>query len=296
MSKNGMSMYGNGKFVARKNGEQVKKLSRNMSEVILARSNNHVYEVSYSLGILTTKRRFGTLEEAEQYNAICQNLINKKRVNDKLDFDEADLLEYPETLLKALNITDETEGYYEYIIPDFDENFEKAAEILTERERYCIVSYYKDMMSLDQTGKAINVTTERVRQIISKGLRRLMHKTSMFTTPKDKYYLISQTEKEEMIAKFEAELRTSYEEMTYEKALEIVRAKEESDRSRITSIEELELSIRTYNCLRRGGIATVEELTQKTYRDMLMIRNLGKKSLKELMEKMQSIGLSLKGE
>lgn len=293
------TIYGDGKFHTNGKGEQIKKLSRNISEVILAKSKMRVYEVKYTVKELHTKRRFGTLDEAEQYNAICQNLINKKRINDKLDFYEEDLLEYPETLLKALGITDETEGYYEHIVPEFDENFKKASELLREREKNCIISYYKDMMGLDSIGKAMGVTKEKVRQFISKGLRRLMARKSMFTMPKDKYYLISQAEKDKMIAKFESELRASYEEMTYEKALEIVKAKEESDRKSRrtnTSIDELELSVRTYHCLLRAGITTVEELTQKTYNDMWKIRNLGQKSLKELIEKMQSIGLSLKGE
>lgn len=59
-------------------------------------------------------------------------------------------------------------------------------------------------------------------------------------------------------------------------------------------IEDLELSVRSYNCLKRAGITTVEELTQKTEDEMMHVRNLGKKSLKEVKDKIYSLGLSFK--
>ena len=59
-------------------------------------------------------------------------------------------------------------------------------------------------------------------------------------------------------------------------------------------IEDLELSVRSHNCLKRAGITTVEELTQKTEEEMIHVRNLGKKSLKEVKDKIYSLGLSFK--
>lgn len=59
-------------------------------------------------------------------------------------------------------------------------------------------------------------------------------------------------------------------------------------------IEDLNLSVRSYNCLKRAGIVTVEELTQKTEEEMSHVRNLGKKSLKEVMDKMALFGLSFR--
>jgi DNA-directed RNA polymerase subunit alpha len=59
-------------------------------------------------------------------------------------------------------------------------------------------------------------------------------------------------------------------------------------------IEDLELSVRSYNCLKRAGITTVEELVNKTEDEMMHVRNLGKKSLKEVKEKIYSLGLSFK--
>jgi len=68
---------------------------------------------------------------------------------------------------------------------------------------------------------------------------------------------------------------------------------EENKYENIT-IEELDLSVRSYNCLKRAAISTVLELTDKTEEDMMKVKNLGKKSLKEIKEKLASIGLSFK--
>jgi DNA-directed RNA polymerase subunit alpha len=62
------------------------------------------------------------------------------------------------------------------------------------------------------------------------------------------------------------------------------------------SIDELELSVRSYNCLKRAGINTVEELTNKTSDDMMKVRNLGKKSLDEVLAKLKEMGLHLRDE
>ena len=59
-------------------------------------------------------------------------------------------------------------------------------------------------------------------------------------------------------------------------------------------IEELDLSVRSYNCLKRAGINTVGELTQKTSEEMMRVRNLGRKSLKEVIQKLHEIGLELR--
>ena len=61
-------------------------------------------------------------------------------------------------------------------------------------------------------------------------------------------------------------------------------------------LDELELSVRAYNCLRRAGIRTVEDLCNKTEDDMMRVRNLGRKSLYEILEKMAKHGLGFRKE
>ena len=78
--------------------------------------------------------------------------------------------------------------------------------------------------------------------------------------------------------------------------VEIMVEKEEEEKDKILemTIEELDLSVRSYNCLKRAGINTVEELTLRSEEDMIKVRNLGKKSLEEVINKLNELGLSLK--
>jgi len=78
--------------------------------------------------------------------------------------------------------------------------------------------------------------------------------------------------------------------------VEIMVEKEEDKKEKVLemTIEELDLSVRSYNCLKRAGINTVEELTDRTEDDMMKVRNLGKKSLEEVKHKLNELGLGLK--
>ncbi len=77
------------------------------------------------------------------------------------------------------------------------------------------------------------------------------------------------------------------------KNTQVMIEKEESKKEKVleTSIEELELSVRSFNCLKRAGISTVEDLTNRSENDMMKVRNLGKKSLDEVIAKLHSLGL-----
>jgi DNA-directed RNA polymerase subunit alpha len=78
--------------------------------------------------------------------------------------------------------------------------------------------------------------------------------------------------------------------------VEIMVEKEEDKKEKVLvmTVEELDLSVRSYNCLKRANINSVEELTQKTEEDMIKVRNLGKKSLEEVQRKLAELGLSLR--
>ena len=80
--------------------------------------------------------------------------------------------------------------------------------------------------------------------------------------------------------------------------VEIMVEKEEEQKDKILemTIEELDMSVRSYNCLKRAGINTVEELIQRNEEDMMKVRNLGKKSLEEVINKLHELGLSLRTE
>ncbi|MEF9989781.1 MAG: DNA-directed RNA polymerase subunit alpha [Christensenellaceae bacterium] len=80
--------------------------------------------------------------------------------------------------------------------------------------------------------------------------------------------------------------------------VEIMVEKEEDKKEKILeiTIEELDLSVRSYNCLKRAGINTVEELIMRNEEEMMKVRNLGKKSLEEVQQKLEALGLNLRFE
>ncbi|MBR3308689.1 MAG: DNA-directed RNA polymerase subunit alpha [Lachnospiraceae bacterium] len=80
------------------------------------------------------------------------------------------------------------------------------------------------------------------------------------------------------------------------KTAEVMIEKEEDDKEKVLemNIDELELSVRSYNCLKRASINTVEELINKTPEEMMKVRNLGRKSLDEVFAKLKELGLELK--
>lgn len=79
---------------------------------------------------------------------------------------------------------------------------------------------------------------------------------------------------------------------------EVMVEKEEDQKEKVLemTIEELDLSVRSYNCLKRAGINTVQELSTKSEEDMMKVRNLGRKSLEEIRQKMDELGLQLRSD
>ena len=158
---------------------------------------------------------------------------------------------------------------------------------LTPREEYVLKLYYSsDSMSLDFVAKDLGVTTERVRQIVSKALRRLYHsRYKIFSYYDFEYYdNLYQEELAKRLQEIE-ELKTASEETIL--ALSKPRPKD-------IKIDELDLTVRSYNCLRRAHINTIDDLINKTEEDLLKIRNLGRKSTREVIEKLNAFGYQLK--
>ena len=83
------------------------------------------------------------------------------------------------------------------------------------------------------------------------------------------------------------------DEETHNLDFMVDRPSEKEDHILEKPIEELDLSVRSFNCLKRAGINTLAELTQKTEEEMMRVRNLGRKSLKEVKDKLEELNLSL---
>ena len=95
-------------------------------------------------------------------------------------------------------------------------------------------------------------------------------------------------------AKGVAEIREKIEEYFAEEDSYILDDEEQYVNSREILVNELELKIRSHNCLKRAGINTIDDLCSKTPEDMMKVRNLGRRSLEEILYKMKELGLSLR--
>ena len=154
---------------------------------------------------------------------------------------------------------------------------------LTERESDVLVCLYRDKMTLEDVGKKYHVTRERIRQIEAKAVRKLRHPTRSKAMRAVKYSDFMDLQNKYNI--LEEEYRYFVENgCTVEEAEEI---KDIRDKS----IDELDLSVRSYNCLKRAGIETIGQLISKSFEEIARIRNLGKRSTSEIKDKLMQYGL-----
>ena len=168
-------------------------------------------------------------------------------------------------------------------------------DALTEREIQIIEMRYRDKMSLEQTAIAHNVTRERIRQIEAKALRKLNHPGRL-----KKYAAVPFKEwQAEHAAKERAEARLDWYLQHGDYKVEL----EEADKPKVaqkgvldTTVDDMDLSVRSYNCLKRAAINTVGEIVALDYEQATKIRNLGRHSLDEIIAKIHSLGLKMKWE
>lgn len=235
---------------------------------------------------LKVNQRFETLEKAKQFRDEALRLCEARRLQDvkvQLDFKE-----YPVNLIKALNF-DFTE-----VIDHFEERLQKLIDdgTLTPREETVLFAIFKENKTLQETGKILGVTRERVRQVQIRALKKLMRRKNYFEA--GEYF-----SKEELAKKdYLSYLEEKHKEWDYESAKSFVLEYEtgltaEKRKSLEIPLEELDLSVRSYNCLRRAGIQTIKELVSKTEDELFKIRNMGRKSAKEIIDKLDSLGLKL---
>jgi len=172
---------------------------------------------------------------------------------------------------------------------------------LTEREKRVLELRYRDHKTLEETGRAFNVTRERIRQIEAKALRKLRHpgRLAQFACVPWREYqreIKKREEAERRCAAAEQRLDWFLQHVDYKVVLD-----PNGDRpaARVVDLttDVLDLSVRSFNCLARANIRTVGDILKiETEDDMYKIRNLGRKSVEEIKAKIHALGLRMKWE
>lgn len=261
--------------------------------------------ISYNVFIwrhdLKVNERFETLEKAKAFRDEALRLCELKRIESIRA--SLEITDYPYNLINALEFDVAS------VIEHFEERLKKVIEKhIAPREEIVLNNTYIHHKTLEEIGKEYGITRERVRQILIKSLRKIkVHK---------KYFEIGELAYPEI---YEKEQRDKYIEeikskWTYESAKEYIAEYEGTDEYKKqflldTPIEDLDFSVRTYNCLKRvyrrdyatglriyDNINTLGDLIECEDVYLMKIRNLGKKSLKEIVDKVHSYGFKLKGE
>ena len=158
---------------------------------------------------------------------------------------------------------------------DFDGSLEYVLHSLTDRERRVLDFRYKDGLTFEEIGKRECVTRERIRQIHTKSFRKLRY-------PERLNYL-----------KYGVSGVISLKaEIVREAALASLPKPDIKPED--IPIEELELSVRSYNCLKRAGKCTLRDVSEMTFDELCHVRNLGKRSIDEICAVLTKYGIRLK--
>lgn len=201
----------------------------------------------------------------------------------------------------------EVEENFDQILTDY---FNSERCFLNEREQKVILARYKEKQTLDAIAAEFNLTRERIRQLEVKALTKLKRFRRIFFDSFDDYLAVKNlhdSKRKELIEKVailddllnKAGLLINNKQTTIEEIenfLELSFEERQDVISEHTDIADLNLSVRSLNCLRRSRINTIGELITYTARDLLRIRNMGKKSQKEIINALKDLDLYLKEE
>lgn len=238
------------------------------------RLNGNKYHIVVTRNGKTTRKTYDTLQEAEEALRQIDTFAVVKN------------FEYPDDFIDAI-FGDNEKVDINYITEHFEENIKEALQTLTDREQEVMNKRFVEGYTLEATGRQMGITRERVRQIEAKSLRKLKHPARNIILRKGKEAQLLQDDinkliKELMLKKEELINSINAANFTKEELLET------------KSIEELDFSVRTFNCLKRSKVNTLNDLIKMSDDDLYKVRNLGRKSLREIKEKLKERGLSLK--
>lgn len=235
-------------------------------------------------------RAFDTLEEARAYKKEIERIDVQKSLNNyKVSL--TPINEFPINIIEILHLdltscVNEIETRLEWL-------FENT--IFNKREVIVFYNRFKYFYTLEEVAKALGVTRERIRQIEHKCLAKLRRFTRYLE-------LGEYASKLELAKKEYNEYITDLKEQwTYESAKEFIEQYKKTNIvskslhlvKEVNTVQDLDLSVRAYNCLRRAGVETVLQLVQISEEDLMKVRNMGKKSLKEIKNALARYDLEL---
>lgn len=188
--------------------------------------------------------------------------------------------------------------------------FEQDNCFLNDKEKTIILERYKNKRTLDSIGQELGLTKERVRQLESRAFKKLEHRKEIFYASFDEY-----TKNQELYKMKREELNNKIDEIneliakasslllngdtTIKELKEFFKPYSSKERDLIISnydIRDLDLSVRATNCLIRSNIRTIKELSKKSVSDLLKVRNLGRKCVKEIIEQLEQFDIKLREE
>ena len=185
---------------------------------------------------------------------------------------------------------------------DLEESLDIMIQKLYDQERKVILYRYEECLSYDEIAERLGVTRERVRQIEAKAIRKLRYSNGWVLVGKDR--VVSAMEIQKQIENNIA-IRTKHEVIMAldDKVASLRKIIKDCTENAIKKflksdldlkIEELDFSYRTYECLKRAGINTVDDLRKRSATELAQVRNLGYHSLNEIEEKLASLGFELR--
>lgn len=187
--------------------------------------------------------------------------------------------------------------WQDVLSPDQNAGLEAALESLTDREHECILAYYRDGLTLAAVAKLYGVTKERLRQVIAKGIRKMRHPSrfNQIRLGLEGARLKSEctqrglelARKKQIIDSLEAELSTREKALTGRTEVLGAAAMEIEESF---PLEEMELSVRSYNVLARAGCRTLGDVEALAQAGKLpYLRNMGRKSLMEVLCRLETL-------
>lgn len=241
------------------------------------RGNKYYVTVMSNGGVFN--KMYDTLEEAEK--AVFEIKSHGKVQGFEYPFDFIDALFGDDA---TINIT--------YIEEHFDENVVELLKTITEREARIIKARFIDGYTLEAVGMQEGVTRDRIRQIEQKALRKLRHPSRLAIMRYGKENLKLQDDIDKLNIELKEIKNALINAIKHPETIELT--EEEVKLSQLSQkIEELDFSVRTFHCLKRQGIETLSQLVQLKPDDLLRMRNLGKKSLREIINKLNDMGYQL---